>query len=372
MDPVTKSSLKLNEAEQHNRAARLLAQEAARELALAEQKRKASGHRFSIVRAVRAMTRDGEAGLFSGYEAEVAQETAARAGRPHDPARPMLPWGALLGERTLQVGTGSLGGYMVGTSADAWDALAPYSITMQAGVTLLSGLVGNVVIGRETPGTSMWIAETGSGTASELTLGGVTLTPKSGIGYMAASGRLLKQAPDVADALVARSLRRELGLLVDQAIVAGTSTDSTVPLGVRYTSGVTVSTGTGANYATMLAEQKAVAAANVLDSKHTFIGNPDARELLAARDCGTSGARYLWDNDRIVNRPAYVTPAVPTKVIVHGDWSQVALGLWGNGFVLEHNPFANFAADIHGFRIMVACDVGVLQPTAVRCLVGIT
>ena len=372
MDANTNFRLAVNEAAQHRRAADLLIREAAREVELANAKAATTrGARFSIVRAVSAMTAEGGAGLHDGIEAEIAQEAARLAGRPHDPSRIVLPWSTLLGARTLTVGTDRL---TVGTDVPAVaDALAPWSVTLRAGISVLPNLVGDVRIPREsTTGTGQWLAsETGTGTAAELALGAVALKAKNALGYMQISGRLLRQGP-LADDLVARSLRRALGSLVDQAIIAGTSTDESVPLGVRYQPGVTVTTGTSLSYATLLNEQEQIALGNVQDGNHAWVGHPTVRKLLAARDVGTNSGRFLWDYDRVLNRPAYVTTDVGTGRIVHGDWSQVVLGLWGPGFVVEHNPYAGFASNTHGFRVVVACDVGLFQPSAVRVLTGIT
>jgi HK97 family phage major capsid protein len=254
-------------------------------------------------------------------------------------------------------------------------ALAPWSITMQAGLTVFDGLVADVQIPRASgTGAAQWLAtETTTGTAAEATFTAAGLRPKSAIGIMNASGRLLQQTP-LAEVTIARELARVSGLLVDAAVIAGTSTDNSVPLGLLYQSGVVATTGTSLTYANVLNEQEQIALGNVQDGAHAWVGHPTVRELLSQRAVGTSAgiAPYIWQDDKVVNRPAHVTHAVGTGRIVHGDWTQVVAGFWGPGFQIEHNPYAGFQSDLHAFRICVSCDVGVLSTGAVRVLTGIT
>jgi hypothetical protein len=51
---------------------------------------------------------------------------------------------------------------------------------------------------------------------------------------------------------------------------------------------------------------------------------------------------------------------------------QAWLLMWGTGIQLELNPFANFAADIIGMRVVCHADVAVVQPAAFHVSTGIT
>jgi hypothetical protein len=52
--------------------------------------------------------------------------------------------------------------------------------------------------------------------------------------------------------------------------------------------------------------------------------------------------------------------------MICGDWSLLYLGIWGQGFVLEINPYdpSGFKAGLIQGRMIVSCDVAVLHPTA--------
>lgn len=372
MDESTRFALAVSEAAEHQRRARELVSEAGRRLDMAQMMAAARrGHRFSIVRAVQAMTADGGGGLVDGLEAEVAQETARQAGRVHDRNRVLLPFGVLMGQRTLIAGTGAAGGYIADNlDVTIGEALRGFSVAFDAGVSSLSGLKSNVQIAQEsTSGDGYWIGETGTATTGNVTFGAAPLAPKHAGGYLEISGQLLKQAPGV-DVFLGRSLRRTLGKLLDTAVISGTGTDE--PLGIVNTDGVTVGTGTGLDYGDLLAEQEAVAAAYAAEANHVFIGSPDVRTLLSERARGTGGDRFLWDDDRVLGRRAFATPACGTQTIVHGDFSQVVLGLFGpDAFELQVNPYAGFSSNKVGVRVLLTCDLALLNPTAVRVLSAI-
>jgi HK97 family phage major capsid protein len=372
MDHQTEFTLALSDAARQRRAAELLVREAASTFVAAERRRQeARGHRFSITRAVQCMSRGG---LTDGIEAEIGQEMAMQAGRQHDPHRVLLPWGALMGERALIVGTGAQGGYLAdGLEVTIGEALRGYSVAFDAGINTLSGLRMDVQIAQEVAaGTGYWLPELGTSTASEQVLGAATLSPKRAAGYVEVSRQLLKQSPGV-DAFIGRSLRRTIGKLLDTAIISGTGTEQ--PLGFLNMSGLTVTTGTGLDHADLLAEQEAAADAYVTEANHKFVGSPDVRKLLSARAVGTAAgeAPFLWQDDKVLNRPAYATPAAGTGVIVHGDFAQALLGLWGPGtFELHVNPYAGFQAGIVGVRVLINCDLAVLNVGALRVISGIT
>ena len=207
MDHITEYSLAISDAARQRRAAELLVREAAQTFQHAERQRAASrGHRFSIVRTVRCMS---ERGLRDGIEAEIGQEMSRQAGTAYDPNRVLLPWGALMGDRAMIVGTGASGGYLAdGLEVTIGEALRGYSVAFDAGIATLSGLTVNVQVAQEAAsGTGYWIGEVGTATASAPTFGGVTLSPKHAGGYVEMSRQLLKQAPGV-DQFVGRSLRR--------------------------------------------------------------------------------------------------------------------------------------------------------------------
>jgi HK97 family phage major capsid protein len=369
MDAITASTLKLNDAAQHERAARLLALEAGRELAEAERKRAASGGRFSIVRAITAAATGG---LTDGYEAEVAQELARRAGSYHDTHRPWIPWSAL-SSRTLLVGTATLGGNLVAGDqvGPAVAALFPVSTVVRLGAQVLDGQVGDVNYPRfGTNASGYWLTETGTATASAPVMAQIQCSPKTVGAYTEVSRQLLKQS--AAERVVGNHLLGVVGAALDAALLAGTSTDSTVPLGIRYTSGVAVGTGTSFSNDTAQLMVKNASAANLVDENIRFLGAPAVRELLAKRASNGTGSPYLWHDDKLASKPAAVNANAPASTLFCGDFSTVLVPTWGEGLRVEVNPYAQFQSGIVALRVFLSADIAVTTPAGFDVRVGIT
>ena len=369
MDHETEFRLTVNDALRQRRAAELLVREAASQFEAAERERTANrGHRFSIVRAVNAAS--SPRGLQDGIEREWGEEAARQAGRPFDQHRPWIPWSVM--GRTLNVGTGSLGGHLVDNAVTAAAAaLFPVSTVVRLGATVLDGLRGDINIPRVTGnGTGYWLGELGTATASDPTLGQIACSPKHVGAFTQVSRQLLLQSQ--AEALVGRHLMGLLGAAIDAAVIAGTSTDATVPLGIRYASGITLSTGTSYDNAAAQAQVKAAATANVVDENIKFLGTPAVRELLAKRAANGTGSEYLWSRDRLASKPAFVSGNVPASTILCGDFSHVVIPTWGPGLQVETDPFQVFAAGIVGMRVFASLDVAVTQPAAFAVSVSIT
>ena len=369
MDETTRLTLALNAAAEAMRTAESSTAEAVARFEHAQRRTAERGHRFSIVRAINAAATDG---LRTGFEAEISQELARQAGTAHDINRPWLPWSAF-GARTLVVGTASSGGYLVGSEArPAQAALFAASGVIRLGAVIDDGRVGTANYPRiSANGTATWLAENGTAAASQPTLGNIACTPKTVGGYTELSRNLLLQGGQ-AEGIVSRHLLGLAGAALDAAVLAGTSTDSTVPLGIRYTSSITLTTGTSYDAAAAVAQVKAAASANLVDESIKFCGTPAVRELLAKRAANGTGSRYLWDDNMLASKPAFVNGNAPASTLFCGDFSTVVIPTWGNGLQIETNPYANFQAGIISLRVFLSADVAVTVPQGFAVSVSIT
>ena len=74
----------------------------------------------------------------------------------------------------------------------------------------------------------------------------------------------------------------------------------------------------------------------------------------------------MWDKDQVADRAAYVSTDMPTATMICGDFGSIYVGIWGNGFTLEINPYdgTGFKTGMIQVRILIAMDVAVLHPSA--------
>ena len=78
----------------------------------------------------------------------------------------------------------------------------------------------------------------------------------------------------------------------------------------------------------------------------------------------------MWDRETIADRPAYVSTDVPAAIMICGDFGNVYVGIWGEGFQMEINPYdpTFFKTSVIQARIILSADVAVLHPAA--CVVS--
>ena len=328
-----------------------------------EELRKPKNPRLSLWRTVQDLAH----GKLGAEDREVLDETARRNGRPFDSMRPYIEF------RDLVAAVGSAGGYLRPTEVrETVDILRPWSVTARAGMLVESGLVGDVAYPKVTQKTTpAWLStEASQVAASQPTLSQVAMTPKTVGDVVVFSRQLSKQAN--ADRVVGRELLRTLGTAIDQAVIAGTGA-SGQPLGLLNTAGVQTQSGTTLNAGVSTMKRKC-ADANVNDEAIVFLSTPTVRELLEGRERTAGGGRPVWDSDKVADRRAYVSTDVPTATMIAGDFSLIVLGIWGQGFELQINPFdpTGFKTGTIQARMIVSCDIAVLHPTAFLVASSIT
>lgn len=332
--------------------------------------------KYSMLRAIQAMvTRNfSDAGL----EFEVSKEMAKRIGKVTTDQTFYMPLN--FQQRTvMQVGTGSMGGYTVGTDITGFvDILRNRSVVIQSGARTLSGLQGVVAIPKKaTAGGVQWIAEAGTGTTSEMTLSQLTMSPKALIAGQQYTKQLLLQGlPDV-ESLISMDLADGLAVELDRAALVGTS-GSTNPVGVRFTTGIgTANPGTGSAvaYADLIKFQTTVAAANALLPGFTYITTPAVAGIYMGKSRFTNSDTPMWQggllDGQVIGMPGKSTAQMLSGVMLAGDYSQVLIGQW-QGLQIDVNPYSNFMNDIVTVKATLYADVAVRYPSAFAVGTGMT
>lgn len=257
-------------------------------------------------------------------------------------------------QRDLLKGTASAGGYMVGTEllgASFIDRLTAKMVMAQAGVTFLSGLVGDVAIPRLATGvTSYWVAENTAPTEGAQVFEQVTLSPKTNAAYIDISRKLLSQASLDVENMVRNDIARSIALALDNSILLGAGTNE--PTGVKNTSGVTDTSGTNGeaiSWAEIIQQETTVATANADNGRLAYICNPTLRgSMKSTLITATYGDRFLWEakdpNAPVNGYPCYVTAQILANYtkgsgsslshLFFGNWQDIIVGSWGSLDVL--------------------------------------
>ncbi len=309
--------------------------------------------RFSLVRALNAaMTGDWSK---AGFERDVSLALAKRSGR--ETTGFFMPSDVTMQRDTTPgyvVGEATQGGNLVATelrTGSFIDLLRAKAMVIRMGATVISGLVGNVEIPRQTGASStFWIAENGTPTASNATFDKVALKPKT-IGALSPISRnLLLQSSMQVEAFVRNELAKSLALGIDLAALSGSGTNNQ-PTGIANMTGIcTVVGGTNGGSVTfdkLIDMETQVATANADAENMYYLCN--AATIGFLKKIKNTSGDYIWKSpDNAVRNgfPGEVNgygvarsnqvrgnlekgTSNTCQEIFFGNWSDLLIGEWG-------------------------------------------
>lgn len=328
--------------------------------------------RYSLMRAINALANptDVNAQRAAAFEREVSDAVAQKLGRQ---ARGFLvPFEVQT--RDLVVGNPTAGGNLVATDLLAGsfiEVLRNAMVLPELGAQMLTGLVGNVAIPKQTgAATAYWVAENNAPTESQQTIGQVTMSPRTVGAWTEISRKLLLQSSIDVEAMVQRDLAAVLGLAIQQAAINGTGSNNQ-PSGLLtlITPGVVGGTnGAAPTWAHIVDLESQVAVANALVDNMAYLTNAKVRGKLKTTPKVPGQNGFIWENgDTPVNGyRAAVTNAVPSNLtkgtgtnlsaIIFGNFRDLVIGMWG-GLDLMVDPYTGSAAGT--VRVVALQDVDV-------------
>ena len=362
--------------------------------------------RYSIAAGIKAVLTGDWSSREAGLVRELSDEVE-RSGIKRSADRSFLiPYSALTQRATYVTSGATTGGNLVATDllADQFiEALRANTITGALGIRTLPGLVGDVAIPRRSAvSTGYWLAnETTAITQSESTFDQVTLAPKNYAALSKFSRQTLLQAPPGIEELIRRDLTDTINVGIDAAVIAG-SGSSGQPTGITGTSGigsVAIGTNGGAiTLETLVNLEEEVLVDNAMGPSMAYATNPKVLSELKKLRAGGSAAgdgSFLWNTDAsgigrggtpgVINGyPIGVSTNVPSNLtkgssssvcsaVIFGDFSQVALGVWGNGLEVEIGTDSDdFSKALTSVRAITTIDVAVRQASAFAACLDVT
>lgn len=308
---------------------------------------------FNLVRALNAaLTGDWSK---AGFEREVSQTLAKRSGR--ETTGFFMPSDVTMQRDTTPgyfVGQPTQGGNLVATdlrTGSFIDLLRAKAMVTRMGATVISGLVGNVEIPRQTgASTTYWLAEKGDPTESNATFDKVSLKPKTIGALSSVSRNLLLQSSMNVEAFVRNELAVSLALGIDLAALCGTGTDNQ-PTGIANMSGIcTVEGGTNGGSLTfdkLIDMETQVATANADVTNMYYLCN--AATIGFLKKIKNTSGDYIWKpiteavrngfpgevNGYAVGRSNQVRSGLEKGTskncheIYFGNWADLLIGEWG-------------------------------------------
>lgn len=257
--------------------------------------------------------------------------------------------------------------------------LNPNPVTAQMGITVMTGLRGDVQWPRHTTDVAFtWETETSNVDESVPAYDNIKVSPKRTGMYVDVTSQMMLQSSFVLEQHLRNIITRRYELTVDKAVLAG-SGSSNEPTGILYYSGVNVlslgSSGGEMTYAALLSLIRDAKANNARSGRAGFITNAYGEFALSITPKQTSGVEgnFAYDfSGRLLGRPLYVTETIPSNFsegaqsdlcgIIYGEnWGGAVLGTWG-GLDILFDPYTQALAGTKRFVVNAFMDVEIEQP----------
>ena len=273
------------------------------------------------------------------------------------------------------------------------ELLRNFCAVSQLGARMLPGLTAPISFPKQTGGaTASWVAENGGAdaSASALTLGTVTLSPKTIQGTTSFSRQLLMQSVLAVEPMVREDLAAAHALAIDKAAIHGTGANNQ-PTGIYRTASInTKAMGGVPSFGKLQDMITAVAVSNALMRNLGWMTTPGMAGLLAQTlVASAAGSKMIWDGGyqdgtgRLNGYQAYATNQVSALMnvlvdtggtshgIIFGNWNDLLIGMWG-ALELITDPYALKKQGMIEVTSFQMADVEVRHAGSFACATGAT
>ena len=319
--------------------------------------------RFSIMKAINAMANptDRKAQENAKFEFEASEAAQREYGQTAQGI--MLPDEVLRNWNQRDLSAGS-DGDLIGQdyrAGDFIDVLRNNSAVMPL-ATMLNGLTGDVKIPKKTAAASAAFISSEGGAAgeSELTVGNVSMSPKSLGAFTDITRQLMIQSSLDVENLVRNDLAASMAIAIDDAALEGSGSSGN-PTGITNTSGintVSLSSAAAPTFAEMVAMETAVRVDNALLGDLAYIVHPSNYGTLKTTEKATNTAQFVADNDQINGYSAVVSPQLTANNYVFGNFNDLLIGMFG-GLDLVVDPFSQSTTGTVRIVALQSVDVAV-------------
>lgn len=322
--------------------------------------------RFSIIRAIHALANptDRRAQEAAAFEFECSRAAADQYGRAAQgillPAEVLRNWKRDLNSADeAALFTDDFRG------GDFIDVLRNSSSVMQAGARMLNGLSGDVKIPKKTAAAAAgWIAtEGGASSESEMTVGSVSMVPRTLGAHTDVTRQLLIQSSLDVEALIRDDLAQAIALAIDLGALSG-SGSSGQPTGIKNTSGInTVDFGTAPDlvptFAQVVEMETKVAEDNALLGNLAYIMGAAMYGALKTTEKATNTAQFVVEPGGTINGyRAIVSNQAASGDAYFGNFADLLVGFFG-GLDIVVDPYTASTSGTVRVVALQSCDVAV-------------
>ena len=208
------------------------------------------------------------------------------------------------------------------------------SVLAQLGVKFYPGLPqGDIQIPVMGKGTVGWAGEIEEASASGNTFSSIKLSPKRLTAYVDISKKLIAQDTIGVENAIRRDIANALADKLEATILGYSAGTDDQPAGLFYTNilpaAASVSTYAG------LCDAEAAIEDNNFYGEMKYLVNPKGKAKLRAMAKGAKSTQLVMENNNVDGTPVISTSNVKDQAstnpkAIFGDFSQIAVGSWGN------------------------------------------
>lgn len=329
------------------------------EIGLTEKETK----RFSILRAINAMANptDRKAQEDAAFEFECSRAAGELYGKTAQgvllPPEVLANWG----QRDMNASDDS---NLIGQdfrAGDFIDVLRNSSAVMQ-NATILNGLSGDVKIPKKTAAsTAAFISsEGGAAGESEMTIGSVTMSPKTLGAFTDVTRQLMIQSSLDVENLIRNDLAGSMAIAIDNAALEGSGSSGN-PTGITNTTGintVSLSSAAAPTFAEMVSMESAVAVDNALLGGLVYIVHPTNAGTLKTTTKDSGSGQFVLANNEINGYPVVVSAQLTANNYVFGNMQDLLVGMF-SGLDIVVDPYSNSTSGTVRVVALQSLDVNV-------------
>ena len=242
------------------------------------------------------------------------------------------------------------------------DILAPLrakNVLVEAGAKYLSGLVGDVqvpIMGKTNVG---WAGEVADAASGDPAFSHVTMQPKRLTAYIDLSKQFIAQDSLAAEALIREDLVKAINNKLEETILGVGSGSTTEPEGMLHAISATSVSG----FSDVVDLEADLEDANVYGDKIYLMGNK-AKAALRVMPKSTKSTQLVMENGEVDGTKAISTSMIAGKKYVYGDFSNLAIGQWGNAIDITVDPYTLARSGQIRLVVNAYFDAKILRPEA--------
>lgn len=287
-----------------------------------------------------------------------------------------VPWGDPEA-RSMSVSTFAHGGALVGSAPVSMLGAIRNTLSLERlGALVLVGLSGDVSIGYgSTKVTAEWLSEKAQANLQTAKFRPLALSPKRITAKFSVTRQLLTQVGPMLETYLRTQAGAAISAELERVAVEGSGA---APVGILNVNGVNVVTG-GSNGAAptwdhVTALEHAVSDSDADDGSTGWLVSPLVRRKLRRTARNGTGSAMIWDGGPrdLLGHFAGISRGVPDDLtkgtstncsaIVHGAWSQYAIGIWGPGIDVTVDPYTRADEGLVVITVNLHVDSGVIDP----------